>query len=235
MQLAQTIVQLLEQLEPRSLEERQRVRRGYTFATQIFAGRYRACGRPFVSHLIGTASALDREGAPIDIVLAGLLHAAYEQGAFPSVPDRRTQVREAIGEAAEALVHRYQHFDTARVPDDISETERDVVLLRIANEFDECGDRGMRYVGPKKRARTLAGIPKYIKAARAYGLPHLAEGLETAMAENEGAPEPGLAGESDGSYTLTPPLRTQFRKRIQTRRRAFKQARRAFFRRLRGR
>jgi hypothetical protein len=235
MPLAQTIVQLLEQLEHRPLEERQRVRVGYTLATQLFAGRYRACGRPFVSHLIGTASALDKEGASIDMVLAGLLHAAYEQGEFPRGVDRRARLREAIGVGAEALVHRYQHFDTARVPDDISEAERDVVVLRIANELDECGDRGMRYVGTGKREGVLAGVSKYVVAARAYGMPHLADRLEALVAENAGEPEPGLAGEADGSYTLTPPLRTLIHKRIKAKKRKLKEARRAFFRRLRGR
>ena len=234
MRLAQTIVQLLEQIEHRPLAERQGVRRGYDFATRLFAGRYRACGRPFVSHLIGTASALDREGASIDMVLAGLLHAAYEQGEFPPGSDRRALLRDEIGDGAEALVHRDQHFDTARVPDDISEAERDVVLLRIANEFDELGDRGMRYVGPNKRKGVIAGVAKYVVAARSYGLPHLAEQLEALVAENAGEPEPALAGKADGSYTLAPPLRTQIRKRVKARRRSLKEARRAFFRKLRG-
>ena len=235
MDLSQTIVQLLEQFADRPLEERQSVRRGYDFATRLFAGRYRACGRPFVSHLIGTASALGYQGESLDMILAGLLHAAYEQGEFPHRGDRRALLRDAIGAGAESLVHEYQHFSTARVPDDITDAERDVVLLRIANELDECGDRGMHYVGPGKRADVLAGLAKYITAARAYGLPELAVELEARAAQNAGEPEPGLAGKHDGSYTLTPPLRTQIRKRIKSKRRALKQARRAFMRKLRGR
>ncbi|HUZ13406.1 MAG TPA: glycosyltransferase [Caulobacteraceae bacterium] len=47
------------------------------FATLSFDGLYRADGRPFLNHAIGTASALVRYDLRLDVVLAGLLHAAY--------------------------------------------------------------------------------------------------------------------------------------------------------------
>ena len=47
------------------------------FATLLFDGLYRPDGRPFLSHAIGTASALVRYELNIDIVRAGLLHAAF--------------------------------------------------------------------------------------------------------------------------------------------------------------
>jgi len=225
---AQTIIQLLEQLRDRPLEERQSIRRGYDFATRLFAGRYRACGRPFVSHLIGTASALARHGAALDGVLAGLLHAAYEQGEFPSKRSRREQLRNVIGDGAERLVHAYQNFDWSRVPDQLNDEDQGVVSIRIANEVDECGDRSMLYVGPRKRTRTTAGVPGFVAAARQFGMSELADELESSLAENLGEPEPGLAGDHNGSFTLTPPVRSILRAR-------FKRARRALKRTLRGR
>jgi glycosyltransferase involved in cell wall biosynthesis len=45
-------------------------------ATLLFDGVYRPDGRPFLSHVIGTASVLVRYDMRADIVLAGLLHAA---------------------------------------------------------------------------------------------------------------------------------------------------------------
>jgi hypothetical protein len=47
------------------------------FATLLFDGLYRPDGRPFLSHAIGTASALVRYELNVDIVRAGLLHAAF--------------------------------------------------------------------------------------------------------------------------------------------------------------
>jgi hypothetical protein len=47
------------------------------FATLLYDGLYRPDGRPFLSHAIGTASALVRYELNVDIVQAGLLHAAF--------------------------------------------------------------------------------------------------------------------------------------------------------------
>jgi len=47
------------------------------FATLAFDSLYRPDGRPFLNHLVGTASALVGYHASIDLVLAGLLHSAY--------------------------------------------------------------------------------------------------------------------------------------------------------------
>ena len=50
---------------------------GCDFATLIFDGLYRPDGRPFLNHVIGTAGALVARDLRIEVVLAGLLHAAY--------------------------------------------------------------------------------------------------------------------------------------------------------------
>ena len=47
------------------------------YATLLCDGVYRADGRPFLNHLIGTAGVLIRYDFRVDVVLAGLLHAAY--------------------------------------------------------------------------------------------------------------------------------------------------------------
>ncbi len=47
-------------------------------ATVIFDGLYRPDGRPFLSHAIGTASALVRYDFQPSVVQAGLLHAAFD-------------------------------------------------------------------------------------------------------------------------------------------------------------
>ena len=47
------------------------------FATLLHNGVYRGDGRPFLNHVIGTASALVRYDLRAEVVIAGLLHAAY--------------------------------------------------------------------------------------------------------------------------------------------------------------
>src|SRR5690349_4857301 len=81
---AQTNVMLYRQLHQIGYgsESLARVRAAYEFAAELFAGRFRACGRPFLAHLVGTTSILAEIGAAEIIVVAGLLHAAYEQGDF---------------------------------------------------------------------------------------------------------------------------------------------------------
>ncbi|MEO6422958.1 MAG: hypothetical protein ABIR84_09855 [Candidatus Nitrotoga sp.] len=49
----------------------------YFTAQGFVTGGYRSCGRPFINHLAGTASVLLRYDFRIEVVMAGLLHAAY--------------------------------------------------------------------------------------------------------------------------------------------------------------
>jgi hypothetical protein len=46
-------------------------------ALVLSSGGYRPCGRPFINHLIGTASVLVHYGFETRLVVGGLLHAAY--------------------------------------------------------------------------------------------------------------------------------------------------------------
>src|SRR5262249_49358465 len=134
----------------------------YEFATLLFAGHCRASGKPFLAHLVGTASILAAMGADRATVAAGLLHAAYDQGGFGLTRwrHRRSRVRHAIGEAAEALVWRYHKLGwseatIARMRDALAElpaTDRAIVLMRLANELDDNLDLEMRYCGAAKDA-----------------------------------------------------------------------------------
>jgi hypothetical protein len=205
MRFAQTNLQLYEQLASRPEADRVAVRKAYDFAARIFAGRYRGCGKPFVSHLVGTASILERHGAPLPVVLAGLLHAAYLQGEFDHghaglTAATRKLLRDAVGVEAEDLVARYTEFDWSRIPDGLGEEDRPVVLMRIANELDECLDRGLLYVGEKKRKKVAASVGPCAAAARAIGLPALADELEAAYEENRGELPATLATARSGSF-----------------------------------
>lgn len=77
--LAQTRTALREQAIARGYDadDVRKIEWACDYATRLCDGRYRADGRPFLNHVIGTASALAHYGFRHDVVAAGLLHAAY--------------------------------------------------------------------------------------------------------------------------------------------------------------
>src|SRR5262249_47294175 len=85
-EFAQTIIQLHNQLvrDGYTVDDLRQVRRAYDLAATLFGGMLRASGKTFLAHCVGTASTLARFGAPGVVVVAGLLHAAYTHGRFPS-------------------------------------------------------------------------------------------------------------------------------------------------------
>ena len=195
----QTNIQLYEQLADLTAAERQRVRAAYELAARLFAGAFRGNGKPFVAHLVGTAAVLAQHGAPLPVVLAGLLHAAYQQG---NQRHRKTKklLRETLGPEVEELVARYAAYDWSCVPDRIEDNDRPIVLMRIANEVDECVDRGLLYSGGGKRQEVAAGVGGFATAARAFGKPRLAEELEAVFATNDDDLPEGYTADRDWSF-----------------------------------
>lgn len=78
-ELAQTRTALREQAVARGYDAGsvRALKSACDYATLLSDGLYRPDGRPFLNHLIGAASALVRYDFRMDVVLAGLLHAAY--------------------------------------------------------------------------------------------------------------------------------------------------------------
>ena len=58
------------------------IRRSYSLAAKLFTSQYRATEKPFVCHLVGTASIMAQLKASPVLVSVGLLHAAYQSGNF---------------------------------------------------------------------------------------------------------------------------------------------------------
>jgi (p)ppGpp synthase/HD superfamily hydrolase len=124
----------------------------------LFVGRYRCSGKPFVAHVVGASSVLAAVDGRRYLVLAALLHAAYTHGDFGTrrgsmEEPARLRVRTAVGPDAEELVFAYaqtpwnsatlaaasanfEHFDAR---------QRNVLVLRLANEADEHADRAVPY------------------------------------------------------------------------------------------
>ena len=77
--LQQTITGLIELAHARGYTagDIMNIKSAHWTALLLSSGGYRPCGRPFVNHLIGTASVLVHFGFEARLVVAALLHAAY--------------------------------------------------------------------------------------------------------------------------------------------------------------
>ena len=140
------------------------LRRGYDLALQLFADAYRTSRRPFVAHLVGTASTLLAWNQRPALVAAGLLHSAYMLGHFADgqrevTKARRALLIRALGTEAEHLVYDYtltknedQLLQWCQAPD-LTAKDRDLATLQLANLYDDCCD-GEPLVAPTKH-RTL--------------------------------------------------------------------------------
>ena len=154
---AQTNIQLFNQLRctDYSNKELVYVREAYELATRLFTGLYQPSRKAFIDHLVGTASILASLHRPIEVVTAGLIHAAYLHGDFGSfrrsISDaKRKQVRQAVGEEVEEYIARYttllwnrQTISAVRDGlEALGPIDRDVLLMRLANELELYLDLG---------------------------------------------------------------------------------------------
>src|SRR5215831_7070802 len=171
---AQTNLQLYAQLRRSSAAESDlaEVRRGYDLAMHLCPASFRGSGKPLLAHLVGTASILAWLGQPSRVVTAGLLHAVYAFGDFGDASRgagdaRRTRVREAVGGAVEDLVFRYTYFDwnANTIPairervSSLSTGEREVLVIRLANELEDHLDCGVLYCGNGEQRRAYIRSP----------------------------------------------------------------------------
>jgi (p)ppGpp synthase/HD superfamily hydrolase len=163
---AQTNVQLFNQLRSAgySQKERQFLRQVYTLATRLFTGLFLPSGKTFLDHLVGTASILASLHSPVEIVAAGLVHAAYLHGDFGSIKKgiskaKRAQLRRIVGDEVEEYVAKYDrllwtwqnvqkvHANLA----DIHGIDRQVLLIRLANELEHQLDLGGIYYAESEK------------------------------------------------------------------------------------
>ena len=152
---AQTNLQLFDQL--RSLgyppSERVRISDCYEFAMRLFPAMFLPSGRPFIDHLVGTASILASLHTPDAVVAAGLIHAAYLHGDFGDIRkgitrNRQQKVRSAVGGVVEDYVARYHRlrWNSTQMPGlhaaitDLASVDREVLLIRLTNEMEHCLD-----------------------------------------------------------------------------------------------
>ncbi len=202
---AQTNLQLYNQLAALSWsqDDLRRARLAYDFADRMFVGARRTSGKPFISHLVGTASvAADVDGRP-EVVLAALLHSVYTDGtaSLSSRAPSRATIRSIAGAPAEAIVYRYgttawgpdAFADAVANVDSYDAARRDVLMLRLVNEVDEHADLGTRYAdkGAFLRDGDDALAPMAELAER-LDRPQLAETFRRLLEEERGVTVPAV-------------------------------------------
>lgn len=227
---AQTNIQLFNQLrrEGYSNTDLSCIFKAYQLTMRLFTGSFRASGKTFIAHLVGTASIVVSLHLPANVVAASLLHAAYINGDFGDgrkgiSQTKRKQVRDVVGEEIEGYIARYTAFqwNEKTIPDicdrinSLDAIDRDVLLIRLANELEEYLDLGIIYCGDVKYQRYINHSGNSIvKIAERLGFPMLANELETVFKETFAAEIPPEVSNQSGynvSYTIAP---NSYRKRL---------------------
>jgi GT2 family glycosyltransferase len=164
----------------------------YHVAHILMDGGYRPCGRPFINHLVGTASVLVRYGFRAETVAAGLLHSAYthcpaHQRGIKAGVDAVCSAIGGKGSAVERRVRNYTlresgapgagltsaAFSTLSVPD------AEVVAIVAANELDMHLSGEFRYSG-RTDAIDADAVEQIARVSRVLGVEGLYESLRLA-------------------------------------------------------
>lgn len=187
---AQTYPQLARQLTESgwASDELASVRAAWDLAASLFAGAERGSGKPFIDHLVGTASGVLVGGGSAAAVAAALLHAAYDQGDFGDgrtgpTASHRARLSAAVGAEAEDLVLRYHELgwgpsvaaEAAQTAANASPSARSVLLMRVANEVDDVLDGALLLAGKASRPSHTGAVHEIVvEIAVEVGTPALA-------------------------------------------------------------
>jgi len=173
---AQTNLELYAQVIARGSDQSQRrlLARAYHHALHQVFPLARGSGKPFITHLVGTASLVLQSGCPDEWVVAAILHAVYQRrvpylgGLAPE--SRRPVITEALGPGVDDLIYRYTEFENqnlsvmtaAEVKDN-----SDVVTLRLADELEDlCGHALALHGGAPAEEPAVRGSFEWRRAAK---------------------------------------------------------------------
>lgn len=186
----------------------------YHVAHVLVDGGYRPCGRPFIDHLVGTASVLVHYGLRVETVAAGLLHSAYTHSpAHAEGPGAAlASVRDALGGKGHAIEARVRAYTVAglgagpgRRNDDAYDgpTIRDaeVALVEAANELELHMSGEVRYSG-RSDAMDAAALRRIGDICDVVGVPGLYRSLVEARSERS-RPAPELVTGIPSSYRIS--------------------------------
>lgn len=148
--IQQNLYGLLTQAAARGYPKQDLARfsQAYYAAMTLFDGGYRACGRPFITHCVGTASALVHFGFAPHLVIAALLHAAYSHSVLGKNPHAaleflQNQISTTFGDQVAKTIRAYARLQIARDKwpaahpvETMMVDDAEIVALDIANEID---------------------------------------------------------------------------------------------------
>ena len=193
---ALTYPQLMNQALQRGWDEAtlSRLRHTYECAEEWFDGFYRGQGEPFICHLVRTASIVLTEDQSVDAVIASLLHSSYSLGRFQNrrlekaTEAERPMLQKQIGKKAEQIIWDFQHFpwycrealdQHLGQFDSYGEMERQILVIRLANELEDHLDLGMVYRGTRSFKEEMREYgPRSVALAKRLGRTWLAGELE---------------------------------------------------------
>jgi len=134
----------------------------YRLSQELFGSQFRASGKPFTSHLIGTASATCVERPPAYVVGAALCHLPLKNGEFSPFNSSRAKLRlvdSVLGKEAMEVDQVYEeiqrsrklHFDSLESGNwQPTLKEQYALLIWAANEVDDELDAGSLFAAPER-------------------------------------------------------------------------------------
>lgn len=217
--VAQTNIGLYRQMHDLgySLDALNLARKTYGLACSLFTSRFRATEKPFLCHLVGTASIVAQLVASPDLVALALLHAAYESGNFgfgATGPTRRNRerVRNVVGDAIEERIFLYWKTPWNRSEivgwlaraEHLSEEDTELLTVRLANALEDHLDLAMCYCAESRRQSegSLEELSRIARSLRLDGLGQAFEALSNDM--REAGWTRALATGRRSSYRLDP-------------------------------
>ncbi|MEQ8859653.1 MAG: HD domain-containing protein [Pseudomonadales bacterium] len=206
--IARTNVQLYNQLleQGRSESDLDLIRSAYELAAQLYAGAYQADGKPFVVHVVSVASAVALLGQPSRFVATALVHNVYNNGDFGDGKQRddgarrRRVLRAALGSEVEELVRRFAELRIDRNLDSLlarcdamTEVDRNLVVMDLADLLEKHLDRGVLYFGQSRWVTRFSfdNVDELRRLATALGEPVLGQALAEAIASARDSVVPG--------------------------------------------
>ena len=197
--LRQTFTGLMELalLKGYNARDLERIEASYWRALSLSNGGYRPCGRPFINHLVGTASVLVHYGFEVRLVQAALMHAAYTHAPhFGGGPGKTVEAVAGklggLGSGLERAVRAYTVRSTrwqllselGNWQDIATMSDVDTAILTIANDTDMNLSGEVRATG-RTDVGDNAALSKAREICQILGVPGMAEGANPQPSRGE--------------------------------------------------
>lgn len=167
--------------------------RGCQLAAKLANGGFRPCARPFVQHLIGTAGVLVRYDFCAEVVLEGLLHAAYTHRSVPAISVQGMLA--GLLPSVERRVREYTRRAGRTLQPAAASPIRDVEIAAIeaANEIDMRLSGEYAYSG--RPAEVESGqAARLVRILEMLGVRGMASTLQAALGESRAVPPALVTG-----------------------------------------